>query len=240
MSSEKSLDIPQPQNRRLAQFRRWHKWGGITAGLFLLVLGVTGIFLNYKNPIFNALGVPTKRERDVSPLLPAPKSPAVAFTTDGIAGGTVTFEKALALAKGEWGDAALERAEIRAERGGVTYRFRNSAGKELWVDAADGRHTVKGEYERISRSESDGTPVRSTDWGRILIDLHTGRIGGEVGKAVVSLVAMLLLLLTLSGVYMWVKPLLIRRENARVRALAHPALPPLTPAQRSKPDLAEV
>jgi uncharacterized iron-regulated membrane protein len=126
----------------------------------------------------------------------------------------------------------------------VTFHFRNAAGEELWVDAADGRHMVKGEYERISRSESDGKPVRSTDWGKILIDLHTGRIGGEAGKAIVSLVAMLLLLLTLSGVYMWLKPLLIRRENAkasaRALARAEPVVPTIAPAPVSKRDLAEV
>ena len=241
MLSEKPVDVLEPKHRRLDQFRRWHKWGGVTAGMFLLLLGVTGILLNYKHPIFTALGVPAKRERDVSPLPPSSKPADVAFTTGGIAGGTVTFEQALALAKSEWGDAVLERAEIRAERDGVTFRFRNAAGKELWVDAADGRHTVKGEYERISRSESDGKPQRSTDWGKILIDLHTGRIGGEAGKAIVSLVAMLLLMLTLSGVYMWLKPLLIRRKNAKAKALALTrAEPAMSPAQMAKRDLAEV
>ena len=221
MPSEKNLNSPEPTNRRVAQFRRWHKWGGVAVALFLLVLGATGILLNYKQPIFTALGIPTKRDRDASPLPPAPKKTAsVTFTTDGITGGTVTFEQALALAKNEWGEAAVERAEIRAERSGVTFRFRNNSGEELWVNAADGHHVVKGEYERVSRSESDGKPVRSTDWGKILIDLHTGRIGGEAGKAIVSFVAVVLLLLTLSGVYMWVKPLLLRRQNARARATA--------------------
>jgi hypothetical protein len=43
MSSEKN---------RLAQFRRWHKWAGVAAALIFLVLGSTGIILNYKQPIF--------------------------------------------------------------------------------------------------------------------------------------------------------------------------------------------
>ena len=220
MSDKENLRTPELKSRRLAQFRRWHKWSGVIAGVFLLGLGTTGILLNYKQPIFTALGVPIKREREASPLPPTTKPVRVEFTTAGIAGGTVTFEQALAIAKKEWGEVALERAEIRAERSGVTFRFRNDAGAELWVDAADGRHAMKGEYERISRSESGGGPVRSTDWGKILIDLHTGRIAGETGKVITSLAALLLLLLTLSGLYMWLKPLLIRRQTARSKSQA--------------------
>ena len=37
MSSEKNLRTPELGHRRAAQFRRWHKWGGVTAGLLLLV-----------------------------------------------------------------------------------------------------------------------------------------------------------------------------------------------------------
>jgi uncharacterized iron-regulated membrane protein len=231
MPSEKVLHAPETGNRRLAQLRRWHKWGGLIAGLFLLVLAATGILLNYKQPIFSALGIPTKRERDVSPLPQTAKPAGVSFSTDGIAGGKVTFEQALALAKNEWGDAAIERAEIRAEQGGVTFRFRNDAGEELWVDAADGRHAVKGEYERISRSESEGKPARSTDWGKMLIDLHTGRIGGEAGKIVMSLVALVLLFLTASGVYMWAKPLLICSQKRYARIAQIPASKDLVVAQ---------
>jgi len=33
MSIGKNLDAPKPKNRRLAQFRRWHTWGGLFAGL---------------------------------------------------------------------------------------------------------------------------------------------------------------------------------------------------------------
>jgi uncharacterized iron-regulated membrane protein len=215
MSDEKDLRTPELKSRRLTQFRRWHKWSGVIAGMFLLGLATTGIILNYKQPIFTALGIPTKRDREASPLPPTSQPVRVEFTTDGIAGGTVTYEQALAIAKKELGDVALERAEIRAERSGVTFRFRNDAGAELWVDAADGRHAAKGEYERVSRSESGGQPALATDWGKLLIDLHTGRIGGSVGKAAISGVAALLLFLCLSGFYLWLKPLLLWRKNAK-------------------------
>jgi uncharacterized iron-regulated membrane protein len=220
MSSAIHSPSPEPGSWRLARFRRWHKWGGVTAALLLLVLGATGIVLNYKQPVFARLGIESKRgERDASPL-PAGKSPgAVKFTTAaGIAGGKIDFAGALAIARAEWGDVPLERVELRSERGSVSYRFRKSGGAELWVDAADGTHLTKGEYERIGKAGADGVPTQQTDWGKILIDLHTGRIGGEVGKAVMSCAGLLLLGLTLSGVYLWVKPIFIRFQNARAKA----------------------
>lgn len=212
MSAEK---VVASKSRSVARYRRWHKWGGITAGLLLLVLGTTGIALNYKQPIFARLGIETKRtERDASPLPVSKSTNAVTFTTNaGITGGAVDFAGALAIAKTEWGDVPLERAELRAERGSVSYRFRKSGGAELWVNAADGTHLVKGEYERLGKPDKDGSVARTTDWGKILIDLHTGKIGGGIGKAIVSLAAGLLLLLTLSGFYLWLKPLFIRRQN---------------------------
>ena len=62
--------------------------------------------------------------------------------------------------------------------------------------------------------------ARTTDWGKIILDLHTGKIGGEAGKIVMSLAALMLMFLTASGVYMWLKPVFIRRRNSRARNVA--------------------
>lgn len=212
---QKPAATSRSKNWLLIQSRQWHKWGGLIAGLFLLVLGSTGIVLNYKQPIFSKLGIELKRdrERDASPL-PKKESPGeIALTTGAGVSGGVGFEQALVIAREKLGDVALERIELRSERGAMTYRFRQRGGAELWVDAADGSSFVKGEYERIGKAGADGVAVRTTDWGKILIDLHTGKIGGGIGKALVTGVAGLLLLLSLSGFYMWLKPLLIRRQH---------------------------
>ena len=218
--SAKNSPIAEGQNGRLAQIRRWHTWAGLGAGFLLLFSGITGILLNYKQPLFAKLGIELKKgERDVTPLPPSKSSAQVSFTTDaGISGGTVDFAAALALARKEWGDVALERAEVRVERGLVSYRFRRNGGAELWIDAADGTCLAKGEYERIGKSGVGGVPTRTTDWGRLLMDLHTGKIGGATGKAVMSCGGLVLVLLVFSGVYMWVKPILLRRARARNKA----------------------
>lgn len=229
MSFEKKSRPLDSKNRRVAIFRSFHKWGGVSAALMLLILGMTGITLNYKQPIFARFGIESKRgERDASPLPVSKSAKELKFTTEtGVSGGAIDFAGALAIAKGEWGDVPLERVEIRSERGAVSYRFRKSGGVELWVDAADGARLAKGKYERFGKAGLDGTPARQTDWGRILIDLHTGRIGGEIGKAIVSIAAGVLLLLTVSGIYLWMIP--IFRKGRAIKTDALPAFTTKTP-----------
>jgi uncharacterized iron-regulated membrane protein len=239
-----SPTAPKPKHRLLAQSRQWHKWGGLVAGAFLLVTGATGIVLNYKQPLFSAFGL------DNPPPKPEPAKSGSELRTPVLSTGTglaelpVSLEQVLAIARGEWGDVPLERIELKAERGQMIYKLKRAGGHELWVNAADGSHFFKDQYERIGKAGADGVPGRTTDWGKILIDLHTGKIGGEVGKAIMTLAAALLLLLTLSGVYVWVKPLLIRRQNARAnthgRANATLTMAETTPTPARERKLVEV
>jgi len=225
MPSEKNIASPERKHHRLAQFRRWHKWVGLAAGLFLLITATSGIVLNYKRPIFAALGVESdakegKIARDKSRPTESGDSQMPFTTAGGFSNTTVSLEQALALAREHWGDVPLERIEMRAERSALLYRIKARSGEELQVNATTGANFFKGGYERV-KTASDGTAmVRTTDWGKIILDLHTGKIGGETGKIVMSLAALMLMFLTASGVYMWLKPVFIRRQNSRARSVA--------------------
>jgi hypothetical protein len=202
-------------NQRLKQFRQWHMWGGLFAGVCILLAGTSGIVLNYKQPVFSALGL----EKKTGPNPSQEEKPAAAAanitTANALNALPVSLERALELARIEWGEAPLERIELKAERGQPTYKLKHKGGDELWVNAINGDHFIKGEYEKRASKTASG----QTDWGKILIDLHTGKIAGGAGKAVMSLAALTLLFLTLSGVYLWAKPVLIRRKNgAKLKA----------------------
>lgn len=122
----------------------------------------------------------------------------------------------------------LERIELRVESGTLVYKFKAARGDELWINAATGAHFVKGRYEKVKQAANGAVVARTTDWGKILLDLHTGKIGGEIGKALMTAAAGLLLLLSVSGIYLWLKPLLLRRKNARAKAPAVQLAPPAT------------
>jgi uncharacterized iron-regulated membrane protein len=209
----------RPKNWLLAKFRKWHTWGGIIAGLFILLVAMSGIVLNYKNPIFRTLRLEEKRLEAKSPQKRERSGPKPELSTSaGIAALPITLDRAFELARAQWGDARLERIELKDESGELIYKLKQKNGEELWVNAISGATFLKGKYEKLVKAESGTMPTPQTDWGKIILDLHTGKIGGEFGKAVMSVAALMLLFLTGSGVYMWLKPLLTRRANAKQRA----------------------
>jgi uncharacterized iron-regulated membrane protein len=217
---------PKPKHPLLAKSRQWHKWGGLIAAIFLIIVGATGIVLNYKQPIFTALGLendPKEMKMKMSPeekRARRERSPSGFTTVSGFGAATVTPDQALALAREMLGEVPLERIELKAEHGEMVYKIKAGSGDELWVNAMTGSRFVKGEYEKVKQSSDGAVVARRTDWGKIMLDLHTGKIGGEVGKAIMTTASVLLLLLSASGVYLWLKPVLIRRENARTKVAA--------------------
>ncbi|MCS6866226.1 MAG: PepSY-associated TM helix domain-containing protein [Gemmataceae bacterium] len=70
-----------------------------------------------------------------------------------------------------------------------------------------------------SRSAEPPKP-KPMDWGKAIKDLHTGKIAGDAGKLLVDLVAVGLIGLTISGLYLWIIPALRKRRSAQQRAAA--------------------
>jgi uncharacterized iron-regulated membrane protein len=219
--------VPRPKHRLPALLRRWHLWGGVIAALFLLVFGLTGIVLNYKKPILRALGLEPPPTPKAETTRANHREPAGAeaqagrfTTTTGWAAAGLGPETALALARSELGEVPLERIELKQEAGTLVWKIKSRDGREVVVNTATGLAVTKDRYEKLGPANGTGQPARSFDWGKFFLDLHTGQVGGELGKAVMTVAASLLLFLTGSGLYLWLKPLLIRRANARARAAA--------------------
>jgi len=242
---------PKPKNWLLAKSRQWHTWGGLLAALFLLVVGSTGIVLNYKKPILTALGLekipPAREAKPSAPPTSGGENPptisAKMTTATGLNAAAFGVERALELARQEWGDVPLERIEMKDEHGELLCKVKRSSGQELVVNATTGAHFVKGEYEKVANAKAGEPPVRQFDWGKVMLDLHTGKIGGEAGKAFMSVVSLVLLFLSASGVYMWAKPVFIRRQNAKARGAASAAprtAPAASPAPVAARDAVEV
>lgn len=215
-SNTSPAPAPKFRNWLLAKSRQWHLWGGLIAGLFIIVAAISGIVLNYKRPIFAALGLERETSREAEGKREKQMSSVPRLTSSASAETTAQMmARALELARVEWGDTPLERIELIC-------KVKARGGGELWLYPATGSHLIKGEYERVGKSGANGVLTKQFDWGRFILNLHTGKIGGEVGKVVMSLAAVMLLFLTVSGVYMWCKPVLIRRRNAKARRASVP------------------
>lgn len=200
----------------LAQLRLWHRWLGIGLSAFILMLACTGLFMNHKD-LF--LGTPTgmglKKTADK-------KKPALTAQT-ALAQLPVSFDQALALCAPVLGDAPVDSILLKNDRGTLAYQIKTPRQAEpeyeITVNAQAGAVAVK-ERRGYEIKNADGSTA--TDWGRLALDLHIGRFfNREYGKWFVSdPTAVVMILLTLSGLGMWLLPVWRRRKSPRPFAAA--------------------
>jgi len=215
---------PRPRNWLLLRVRELHIWLGLVAAAWLVVVGATGILLNHKGLFLRSRGEekPVKPDKPEKPARPdAPKGPkekpgggkgrpgAVPPAT-----AAITLEQALARAREQWSDEPVQKIELKKEQGVMLYRLRNARGEELILDAAgqtteSGAPAVKGGPG--GSKGPGGKPGGQRDLGKLLLDVHTGRIFGEAGRVAVSLLSGVMLFLTASGVWIWLWPKLRRK-----------------------------
>lgn len=92
--------------------------------------------------------------------------------------------------------------------------------KEPKPEATESTEPVAATAAPMPMPMATTPPVKEMDWGKAIKDLHTGKIGGDAGKLLVDFVAVILIVLTVSGLYLWIVPTLRKRRSARQRAAA--------------------
>ena len=68
----------------------------------------------------------------------------------------------------------------------------------VWLDAETVTPVIRQEAVRLY----SGTDI---SWERLLLDIHAGRFMGVVGKWLMDIVALLFILLAITGLYLWLK-----------------------------------
>jgi hypothetical protein len=186
---------PKANNTRLVQFRKYHSWGGVALAGFILMVCATGLYLNHKD-LFDG-----KKKA-------SPEADSLLTTTTRFDAVPVGFDKALALAHGRWGAGPIEKIELKDEHGRLVYKVKQAeGGEELIVDANTADVAVKAGY---------GTGG-GINWGKLIEEIHTGKVGGLAGKLVIDVTALVIVGLTLTGVYLWWVPLARKRRSAKQR-----------------------
>ncbi|HVJ69381.1 MAG TPA: PepSY-associated TM helix domain-containing protein [Caulifigura sp.] len=211
MSSETAK--PRNKNWLLVKFREWHSWGGLFLSVFILIVAVTGILLNHKDLLLHG-----KSEKKIG-------SGLLSATTD-LETIPISFARAMELAKEQYGDTPLEKIELKDEHGVLIYKVAKGEGEEIRINATTGDVTSK--YGKVLAGRGKG----ELNWGKIVDDLHTGKIFGTAGKLTVDLTSIVIILLTLSGIYLWAVPWL-RKRKGRKRRAENP-LPVARPAVRER------
>ncbi|MCX7664948.1 MAG: PepSY domain-containing protein [Gemmataceae bacterium] len=245
-------------NALLLLFRKYHTYFGLFAGGFIVMIALTGIYLNHKSTFQFLLPQSSKAKAD-PPSSMAPSGKIGLPNTQQLAALPLTMLGALEQAQTHLGERPIERIELRNEKGQLVYKIKSIDGPEVIIDVHSNEIEIKGEKRepkpkkdkpekdqpkkdhpekdqpenekpQLSFAESSppALPVDSShvkvnakgiDWSKAIKDLHTGKIGGDAGKLLIDAVAVLLILLTISGVYLWIVPTLRKRKAAQRNAM---------------------
>jgi len=201
---------PRTQTKPSALYRlsrTWHEWVGLISSVLMCVIALSGIYLNHRdlfNP--NPGGAPSSQEgsRGGHPegTRPGGGRPGGVKLTPQMLEESASFSQALQRVRQEWGaESVMESIMLRRDGRGLVWRFKGTQGNELHLDA-------RSLQVLVNRQGGSGNGV-----GKLMHDLHTGQILGTSGKIIVDLVALSMVLLTASGLVLWVKPRLARRRR---------------------------
>jgi hypothetical protein len=202
-----------PARTLLAKSRDYHTTLGICISLLVITACGTGIFLNHADTF---LGRPGPDRRITGALT----------TTTELAALPVRFESVLARARAEWGDIAIEKVELKDEGRALHYLVKGDGQRELRGDARTGTLTVKDGYATKTASRDGAVEARGTDWKKLFTDIHTGKVVGTAGRLAVDAVALTLMVLTVTGIHLWMMPKLRRRAARRAADQTSIGCPP--------------
>lgn len=190
MSTVNSL--PRPKNWLLMKFRQWHIRLGVAVSLFVVLVCMTGIYLNHQG-----LFAPGDARLHV---VPGSEGTRLLTTRTVLDSHPVSFQQVMGRAAEQWGDVEVETLHLKSEDGAVVYKVKARDGREIVVDASTGAFVEKTVPNKL---------------GRIIKDLHTGKIAGGVGKLFVDFTSLTIIGLTATGVYLWVAPKWRKRKAGR-------------------------
>lgn len=172
----------------LRKYRVWHRWIGICIALLILISSITGILLAWK------------KEADI--LQPPTQKSSVQGNAQwlGIQDIAQLAEQAL-MAHTQMDIVSLDRMDVRPDKGIVKVTFLEG----YWEVQVDG---FNGNILSIAR--------RHSDW---IEHIHDGSIISEFFKILsMNVLGIGLLVLMVSGLWLWVGPRQLRKMKKRQRA----------------------
>ncbi len=174
-------------------WRKWHRWIGTIAGLFLLMMAATGVFIQVDELAEWAY-----------PPAPKPADPALFQPIDPVKDSARANE----LIEKSHPGAPLRALWLQArETGTVAIVVLHEEGKTVEIDLRTGQ---EGPPKSAAKPPTVPQKIRA-----FVISLHTLSIGGKPGHLVGAVVGVLLVFLSGSGLWMWVDMLRHRAKGGK-------------------------
>jgi uncharacterized iron-regulated membrane protein len=186
-------------NRVLKLLRKLHGWLGVFIFPLVFIAGLTGVYMNH-GKIFKPYVEPTE----------------IGSMADGVGGSHAIAEgQAKELVRQIWGHGVKLKSFERKRLYGFESFVAKRDGEygQIIVAIPNGRYVIKSAYFKRTFSPEGDMVALKFYWRSILKGLHTGRIGGDVGRYIMDGVSITLMLFALSGFYLWTVPRWRRRRR---------------------------
>ena len=187
--TETGNDVPPSTKRTRLTSRQFHRWLGIGAAVLFILVSVTGVALQYQQ-IFGS----EEAAKEAAALIVSPLSLAKPTGLDPAA-----LDRARMMLLARYGDRPVAEVDwqIKAPTPEIVFHLDGDDPRKVSVSAASGA---------ILSDEPDGE-----DW---LIRLHSGEIIGDGGKFLGLLWGLGLVVMTLTGVWLYIKMYRARQKGS--------------------------
>jgi hypothetical protein len=186
--------------------RNLHTWLGVMILPWVIIAGVTGLYMNHSSLILSVFPVGDTEE----PLLRAPDLPQ-------------TEDSAAKIVQAMYPNTRFDDMGGRSQNGRKGYVFA-ATDFEAVVDQATGYVAVKSRYFKHLYTPTGQRVASRPYWSKILSRLHQdGWVGGALGSWPADIVAAALVIFGSSGLYLFTAPRLRRAKNRRARLRAQNA-----------------
>jgi len=179
------------KNEFLRIVRSVHGWVGILILPWVIIMGLTGIYMNHSKAVLSLFPSQKYSESqfdDFHPLVP------------------ITETTALELASAVWPDQPVKKIWQKNYSGRPSYLVRKKGGL-IVLSIPTGHHYIKTRYYRWTFSPDGQLLHHKLYWGRVFKDLHqTGWLGGALGTFWADMVSIALIVFGLTGGTMWLMP----------------------------------
>ena len=168
-----------------------HGWLGVIVVPWVLVMGLTGLYMNHPGFILSIFQPDEVSEARLETLRP----PAA-----------ITRDSAEKLAQSIWPGQPIRKIWQEQYHRRPSFIVQTGRGR-LILSIPTGHHYIKTRYFRRTYVPGEGLVPSKLYWGSVFSDLHeTGWLGGRFGTWLADLFCLALLLFGVTGLLMWSIP----------------------------------
>ncbi|GEM_PF-524909 len=195
-------------------FRKIHSWLGIIVLPLIVIIGLTGIYLNHGRQIYRLLPNGSYDEAQFDQW-PSPHP--------------VDRDAARAIADIYWPDEGIKSTKEKKYNKRKSFEFKKDSGRIIVVKAT-GHYWVRTAFTRITYDPDHNALTKKIYWGRIFKTLHTrGWVDRTFGTWLADITGAAMVIFGLSGLYMFFAPRFRRLSNRRARLRVQPSNAPPRP-----------